>query len=454
MIDPRTDQQKTKYFLSQCLLGIVYNPNANWSSGFVKNAALCAAEYTMVNCDKFYLDYKVVPNLHKALKTAKKNKKKYLIYSEVGTVLMYEPKFLLDLYQFVTYNTLNFAGHILDYGNGSFFIHPQYFIIDVNWAFENEIFEIADEENVAWEGCEIERSEENYHDHYTPIWVKGTSNTKQFNGRGRGWNILNKLAQTNAKFLPWNEQIRNAKWFMYPTVKQEATRVKSMIINSYKHDGVYVANTENITTSDIDSIVKKYDNLHTMALPASGAISMIYPYKYKCKKIIWYDSSEDAVDFGNDLKKWDGKNYKEYILSKKYRNIKGDNYLDYVNKELQDLGEEFTDWWNNTKNSVIVIPVNIFDVNSHRKLVNHLSDVPTLINISNITHYYPNQCIFRTHEKAEMLLDFQSKCLTKVSKDNLNFYGMNPYKRVKICGLMSPEDFTNPVFENLPWRNE
>lgn len=455
MIDPQTDHDIKKYFLTHCFLGIVYNPNTNWSSDFVKNAALCATEYMMIDARLTALKFSIVQDLQSALCAAKKHDRKYLIYSEIGNVFKLDPIFNNHLSKFVCNNNLKFAGHILDYGNDSFCIHPQFFIIDVDWAFKNKIFSIADQDQtVEWEGRVIERSKENYHDHYTPIWVKGTQTVKKFKGRGRGWNILDKLAETGENFLPWNEEIRNAKWFMYPTVKQEATRIKSMVMSTCKHDGIYIANTENIERDDIQPIIKKYKNLEIMATPASGITTMVFPYKYNVKKIIWYDSSDDAIEFGHDLIKWDGRNYKDYVLAKNYKFAKGSHYLDYVNKEINNLGEDFVEWWNNVKYNVTIIPTNIFDMQTYNKFVDHLYDAPTLINISNIMHYYPDQCIFRSHEKAEMLLEFQNRCLKKVSKENLNFYGMNPYRRYRIAGLATQEDLTNPEFESLPWRNE
>jgi len=449
------DANSISGILNDFLICIIYNKNTRWSNGFIKDSCLCAADFDIVKFNKFGLDYTIAPDLKTALRHAKIRRKKYIIYMQVGNVVDWSIKLANNLSNLMQQG-YTFAGHILDYGNGSFYIHPQFFIMDAKWARKNDIDTILPEDkDVNWQGHAIDRSEENFHDHYTPKWTKSNGNIQNFQGRGNGWNILDKLSEQKKQFTPLPENIRNTKWFLYPTVKQESARIKAKIIDWSYNTGVYVANTEALRYNSYRNTLEKYNGkIDRVMLPASGALSMIMPYMLKAREVILYDSSDTAIQFANDLKTWDGKDYKDFVNSKNYHDPKGQDYLEFDQDYLEKQGLPFIEWWLNMREHVNVQKINILNEETYKSFVRSLTDIPTVVSISNIMHYHHNQLTYRTHELPLLIQDFQRHCLKNISKENFNIVGLNPYSDIKLHGLLDAGLFKGHKYDSVPWRYE
>ncbi len=59
------------------------------------------------------------------------------------------------------------------------------------------------------------RSDENYHDDYTPWWVESGTVTKQYKHKAHGWNILSVAFDKKLPVLVFDSVMRNAKGFNY-----------------------------------------------------------------------------------------------------------------------------------------------------------------------------------------------------------------------------------------------
>ena len=400
-----------------------------------------------------------------ALYEADRENCEYLLYVELGTVIDWCDGPMKDIVEYITQNSNSkFFGHILQHANGSYYIHPQFMAINVKWALENNIRKIEEENpRIKWQAPVFERSKENFHDEYTPHWVKIKSDKQRFKtrGQGKGWNILDAIFETNSEMKVWPEHIRNAKKFLYPTVKEECLKNKAVIFGEMNTNRVYVANTEEITRDKYARILDNHD-VKCIATPASGLSTFLLSFYAKAEKTLAYDINIMSLHFIEKCTEdWDGTNFKDFVLSEIVNHdalnavykAKGP-HLKSADKLLRQLGNEWLDWWNyNGGKRVVTREIDIFNHHTWHNFKNHmLGDECTLLNISNIMHYAPTATLFNTQERIDILKNLHHYITTKVMKpENLLFHGVSPTEsNHPIVGYLQERDIKSNLA--FPWR--
>lgn len=115
-------------------------------------------------------------------------------------------------------NKFFIIGHILDRShiNAYYELHVQCYVIDlaIYKALKCPIIGQQTFHSSHWQILP-ERSDENYHDDYTPWWVKTGHRTVQYEHKPHGWNILSTAFNNNLPVLVFNNTMRNAKKFNY-----------------------------------------------------------------------------------------------------------------------------------------------------------------------------------------------------------------------------------------------
>jgi hypothetical protein len=137
-------------------------------------------EYWVQENENFHLLTTCNKDSDAILKWADEAELKYLMVAAIGTNLSKRNNFHHDLPQFLE-NNPNFAvaGHILDKGDKFYELHHQCFIINMDWWRANGRPLIGKEElNTVWSTVKPIRSEENWHDGYTPHWIAQGNNTE------------------------------------------------------------------------------------------------------------------------------------------------------------------------------------------------------------------------------------------------------------------------------------
>jgi hypothetical protein len=455
-IQTHQNEIKSKKMLFKDIgISIIYNKKINFSNSFIEMISKNLADYYLVHLNIENLTISSHKNLKSAILDFKKKRIKKLLYVEVGNLLYWNIRFFNGVNNMITEKPyVKFIGHILDYGNGSFYIHPQMFLIDVDWAFDNKIFTIENEDkDIQWDGYVINRSEENFHGNYTPISVNATNTKKTFFGRGLGYNILDKLSETSSDFMPWSEEVRNEKNFLYPSVKSEIITQKSVVLKKMDMSKAYVANTEKIFLSNVN-------NFNTIVTPASGISPLILGYKNNSKKIVLYDFSTVALSFYETLlEKWDGKDYKTFVHNN--FNIKfkgkdfylGSDFIDNDNLKINELGEDFTKWFLQNKGLFILCKFDIYDKTTWKRLILNIKNNDEIFfNLSNLLHYFPTSMLFSISEIKENFELF----LRELEKHNLlekiYFHGVNPFQCKKFSGKIDSHELEIKYNNKLLWR--
>jgi len=97
-------------------------------------------------------------------------------------------------------------------------LDPQFIVISIPiWrqlgrpVFENRMM------STSFTSCEVERSSENYHDDYTPHWIRGSSRTADYVATGAfGQQAIQQYLEHGYTIENFNEGVRSAKWHLYP----------------------------------------------------------------------------------------------------------------------------------------------------------------------------------------------------------------------------------------------
>lgn len=109
-------------------------------------------------------------------------------------------------------------GHILDreFMNAYYELHTQCYVINLR-IYKTLGCPIVGQQvfHAPHQQLSPERSDENYHDDYTPWWVRPGHKTRQYEHKPHGWNILSIAFNHELPVIVFNSILRNTKKFNY-----------------------------------------------------------------------------------------------------------------------------------------------------------------------------------------------------------------------------------------------
>jgi hypothetical protein len=239
--------------------------------------------------------------------------------------LIRDQDFANNLEEFINNNSFGVAGHPLWKQDRWLELHHQFFIVNLSaWQ------EVGKPNFGHWkQGSfllpEVERSQENFHDDYTPLWVKPTGNQKEQLNPSQGWELLSAMFEHNKPVITLNEKLRLGKLYVYPefcgTEFLESIKTltpynginwnqnKWIEDNKQVKDQIWLFNSETM---------KVYNNgpYDIVANTASGfkLFDLFKDRKITTQtKIIVYDFNQLSLDWYQHLWKWTGNNLLECI---------------------------------------------------------------------------------------------------------------------------------------------
>jgi len=235
----------------------------------------------------------------------------HILFMAAG-VRIYDSSILLDINKIINDNP-NYmaAAHILEWGNDWYELHHQFVLVNIkNWILAGS------PEYGGWDPDVsvlpvIERSKENFHDHYTPLWIRPTGNHMWIYHEKQGWNFIGEAFDKGFDIINWDQTIRSKRTYYYPETNSElfynclidkkhnkeiTNPNQRKLINEVigMKNQVWILNSEDM---DIMANEKQYD---VIALPASG-FKYLDVFKSGALKpqgkIVIYDYNQTSIDW-------------------------------------------------------------------------------------------------------------------------------------------------------------
>ena len=238
------------------------------------------------------------------------------------------------------------AAHILDWTNKNkwYELHNQFVLVNIDTWNDINCPEFGNWTNKQSKIPVIERSVENFHDDYTPLWIKDSGEKKTQTYEHPGWNFIIEGLKYGCDIINWNQEIRSKRTYYYPDtdsdifwhcIKNKTTDPRitnfnqNQLLQMLRHgvqDQIWLYNSEEISLRSIDT----YD---VIAIPASG-FKYLDVFKNNMLrwggKLIIYDFNPKALEWIKTLHQSQEYNI-ESIASKfphqrNFKQVKGYGY--------------------------------------------------------------------------------------------------------------------------------
>jgi hypothetical protein len=246
------------------------------------------------------------------------------------------------------------------------------------------------------------RSEENFHDHYTPYWIKGEPGETVGERKQQGWGMIKCALQNGIKIDNFTERMRKCRLFLYP--ETDSLKFYESIINGTITDSDMNPNQKRwlktfnippqiwIFNSEAYSFPRAVTkNIETYLGPAAGFKYLDLLKHNETVKFVLYDYNERSVNWLKMLRdEWDGVNLAAYLQTKTeyipyYKFING-NIATNIDILYDEFGgeEEFKKLWTRFRESTVEFVVaDLYNVESIESLRSHCTG-KTLFYYSNI----------------------------------------------------------------------
>tara|TARA_B100000424_G_scaffold82247_1_gene61607 strand:- start:660 stop:2111 length:1452 start_codon:yes stop_codon:yes gene_type:complete len=409
---------------------------------------------------------------------------KFFVINSVGTFLANEFAFIDQIILFLQntkHEDITIVGHILDKKENFYELHHQTIIINLDWWRKANKPKFGQENDKNKDCLLVDRSVENWHDDYTPLWIqKNKKNVLvKYNNLRFGWNIINEALKENKKIYSFNKVIRESKKYLYPEVTKDFIKNKNFIVNKLQTDVIYISNTE--TPPDITWKDLGFHYFDAIAIPAGGLSPLINAFCCNLKeggKVCIYDISPNALDFQcnlinkkinltnlkNDIKilKKDHFNYKNYNSNtvKRYTVFQADTHLEKMQNIVNNLIElglqdYYDKVWPNLEK--IYLEIDLFDVDRFHNILNEFpkKHEKVFLNFSNIFSYQNTAFMYSSLERLNIEKNI-IKIMTNYGKNKFYFRSMGGNGIKVKCDLAETildkyNYYTKDFLKVFPW---
>jgi hypothetical protein len=280
-------------------------------------------------------------------------------------------------------NDYALIGHVLDRKERYYHLHQQQFILDVeNWRSINKPSFNCRSGSV----INIERSEDNFHDDYTPTWIKQTQGSTSYDKLKFGGYVISEMLKNNYNVRPFNVSERHVKKFVYYDIDEQVSHMLSYEkVNPYSF---YYPKTTSTTKRLFTESANKY-------ITVANAVESLYKIKdvYKdVTSIDFYDVSITALIFTEHFIKNFKGDYKNFVKDFDKMGARPWTRLDLPDENYHQLDDykdvqEINDVLEHVRNNV---KINYHYGDITRSSVVETLKQPTVMYISNCFKYQYN----------------------------------------------------------------
>jgi hypothetical protein len=272
-----------------CLVDNIFRYESGWTRELIKNQA----DFTVSNIFSKKYDLFQDQDEDVLLKHAADQGYKYAVVFSTGTEFINGKTFFSYVNDLIKTSNFFIAGHLLDRKESHYELHHQCYVINLEiYRKLQHPFVGKQQLGVKYKEIKPKRSEENFHDDYTPIWIKSSLEESDYIHRCHGWNLISLALKGRYTIVPFNEIARSGKKHLYP--ENQALFVKNLQWVYSRID--YCANSfvHKSNTEFLDIGKEFYEQI---IIPASGLSFLLNIRQNKNLKIVIYDYNQSALDY-------------------------------------------------------------------------------------------------------------------------------------------------------------
>jgi hypothetical protein len=231
-------------------------------------------------------------------------------------------------------------GHLVDRDERGFGLHEQFMIVNLkHW-------QVLGEPHFAAPSGELtrvqqpERSAENVHDHYTPLWLKASGREYQIRPRVFGWNVLDRALKAGLRFITTPNSLRLQKDYLYPDDRPTSLRkglenllepgfdLEALPVSDHQRGllqrlraesggfdkNLFLFNNESYWQIEVQADKRVLDGLVTVASGFKDLFILhAHGHTYDTK-IIYFDVCREALRIKRHiLEHWDGRDFPAFL---------------------------------------------------------------------------------------------------------------------------------------------
>ena len=342
------------------------------------------------------------------------------------------------------YDKYSLMGHILD-GNANgmtdryFYVHDQCYIVNV------DDYDTTPTDTLRF----VNRSKENFHDDYTPIWTKdgGKEIPLQTKVDSTGFLISN-LLRKGKLISPFQTTIRSDKRFLYVNNEKNCIEPKKLRKFIKRNHKVFAWSTESqYSTDDINILDKEH------LIGCANGLQVLLYMNPNMKTINLFDINKNAITFTKRLlEDWNLESYSEFCSQEshytnfQYTSIVGDKeipirrmtpeYLDEYFFYVHEMNHTIIDVIKNIRNKKIKVNYFVKDIMKFENIYKYVSLPKCVLYFSNVSNYS-----LTSHRESMMQTDLKFKEILSSAHPTSIFIGstaefhfkpLNIYKTIQL----------------------
>ena len=427
----------------------------------------------------FDMSVHMVATDDEAMAHAKQSGYDYALLCRFGNVFDINADWLDKLADYIKANhPVHCMAHLVDERPTAYVkLHHQCVLINVNtWIQAGEPRWGSGHQRGGREVAALRRSEENYHDHYTPLWIEHDADQPDYivPYTSEGYGIITALVKAGIRINGFPTELRETKMYLYPDVYDDVNNKMQDLyyeLDRWK-SGFYVVNTERMKTrpgSDFNMPVR-----HLIA-PCSGLL----PWEYILDKgftddaeFTFFDSNSNSICFYNHLlERWDGNDYPAFVnkymhddnrmmrlFAKRHNNLSA--YWSDVQARATQAGyQDFAEFWKQFKqHRISVEQLNILDPGRFKRLGKIANKPDSILLLSNIFRFFPTSAftsLYSVFQQEAKLHKYLYKHLPDITVVNAGPYNRkNNLNGVYHPAMITVDNFGIPEFLHFPWRQD
>lgn len=461
------DTDKTTVF---CIIDSTDQYPTPWLTELVKNSA----DYEISNLTGNGYDVLVGDDENELLRFATNNNYSHAVVALMGTIWGDYVDFYSLLDQQVKEEWF-LMGHILDKKTAYYELHPQCYIINLKQYQTLDFPEIGERTLYTKHEQSIPiRSEENYHDDYTPLWIKAGKDRTTFDHKCHGWNILSVAFENDLTVLVFDNNFRNSKRYFYPDDNNAVQHQSKFYLETTvaARHWINPFGTSPLPPHDLKGPLK---NLITTC---NGLDWIFYLKKYGFEqgtKVKFVDYNMMFLEFTKKLLEWDGVDYIRFLdefgkEKTEFLKLPKDTWYG-IKIGLEDRWNDFkqlVEWdstWSEIKKKItfeFCYKDFLHEEVGHDWISSEYNSQQTLINLSHVFSYHSTAIFYTLLYRLQM----ENKTIEQLKNtvpeawiilEQRSYKGFKPYDefskfaQAKDLSIVDVKDLTTPVWHTSDW---